>query len=40
MKIRYYLLAAGAMFLMASCSEDSLDEKSIRALYDQIVHAK
>ena len=29
MKIRYYLLAAGAMFLMASCSEDSLDEKSI-----------
>lgn len=29
MKIRYYLLALGAMFLMASCSEDKLDEKSI-----------
>ena len=30
MKIRYYLLAMGAMFLMASCDkEDKLDEKSI-----------
>ena len=29
MKIRYYLLAMGAMFMMASCSEDKLDEKSI-----------
>ena len=29
MKIRYYLFAMGAMLMMASCSEDKLDEKSV-----------
>lgn len=29
MKIRYYLFALGATLMMASCSEDKLDEKSI-----------